>query len=306
MAPVAKDFQKIIQDARERKKNEALADKIFSKDRRQSAPTKLKPTPGGSLASRVGVKKQPRAARASLPSGNVNGEWTHDLHEVVNGREAGGSLSSRITAPGAKKANQRKGRIAAALDKMDTDPQVSNQVNIVKKAPSAGMTIKGLAGPFRVMAQNFAPGTSAADIESAMTPIGGEMISVKFVKTSPIVLVEMVFASREGGEQVIDTFNNKTADGRIIRVWAKAGGSNAANGSTVSNPPANAPSGPRGASRPNKQSTSDNVIDGSMGFSDAMETDVVSSSNTRPLYSDRMVAGGNRRGRGFQRGRGGN
>ena len=84
MAP-APDFQKIITDgtsseahldtpgrctsltnfaptARERKKNSALADRIFSRDRRQSAPTKLKATPtsGGSLASRVGVTKVPR------------------------------------------------------------------------------------------------------------------------------------------------------------------------------------------------------------------------------------------------------
>jgi hypothetical protein len=77
MASTASDFQKLITDgttacpwpicvwscandsiiARERKKNSALADRIFGRDRRQSAPSKLKPTPGGSLASRVGVKK---------------------------------------------------------------------------------------------------------------------------------------------------------------------------------------------------------------------------------------------------------
>lgn len=78
MAKVATDFEKIIQEGkrrlpdsppptipltfssrqgRERKKNEALADRIFSKNRRQSAPSKLKATPGSSLASRVGVKK---------------------------------------------------------------------------------------------------------------------------------------------------------------------------------------------------------------------------------------------------------
>ncbi|KAJ3474101.1 hypothetical protein NLG97_g9992 [Lecanicillium saksenae] len=57
MAPVAKEFDKIIKDGRERKKNEALASKIFSKDRRQSAPSKLKAGSGPSLASRVGVRK---------------------------------------------------------------------------------------------------------------------------------------------------------------------------------------------------------------------------------------------------------
>lgn len=83
MPKVATDFEKIINDGksaiptltpplaaqpntfspnialpgRERKKNEALADRIFSKNRRQSAPSKLKAPTGPSLASRVGIKK---------------------------------------------------------------------------------------------------------------------------------------------------------------------------------------------------------------------------------------------------------
>lgn len=92
---------------------------------------------------------------------------------------------------------------------MDVDPVIQKQVNI-RQPPSQGITIRGLAGPFTVMGQNFAPGTTAADIESAMTPFGGEMESCKIIKTKPFIVVEMVFASREGGESVIETFNNKT------------------------------------------------------------------------------------------------
>ena len=91
---------------------------------------------------------------------------------------------------------------------MDTSSDLIQQVNIVK--PAAGITIRGLAGPYSVMAQNFAPGTTAADIESAMTPVGGEMVSCKIIKTHPIMIVEMAFASKEGGERVIETFNDKT------------------------------------------------------------------------------------------------
>lgn len=91
---------------------------------------------------------------------------------------------------------------------MDVDGGKASQLNIVQAAPS--LTIKGLAGPFAVMGQNFAPGTSPADVESAMTPIGGEMVSCKLIKSQPFVLMEMVFASREGGERVIQTFNNQT------------------------------------------------------------------------------------------------
>lgn len=94
---------------------------------------------------------------------------------------------------------------------MDTD-----QVNVVT-APSTrtagsamGMSIRGLAGPYAIMGQNFAPGTTAADIESAMTPVGGEMVSCKVIKTKPFLIAEMVFSSREGGERVIERFNDKT------------------------------------------------------------------------------------------------
>ncbi|RFU75446.1 hypothetical protein TARUN_6779 [Trichoderma arundinaceum] len=324
MAPVAKEFEKIIHTARERKKNEALADKIFSKGRRQSAPSNLKTAqPGGSLASRVGVKKtqpQNKAAtsaqrrRASVPAGDVNGEWTHDLHSTVNrpSTSSNAPLSSRITLPGgaaAKKAAAKKkvARLTAAFDRMETDDAVKQQVNIVKNGKAqkrdAGMTIRGLAGPFAIMGQNFAPGTTAADVESAMTPVGGEMISCEVVKTQPFIIVEMVFASREGGERVIETFNNKTltrhlllqADGRIIKVYAKPGGYK---------PGRDSPASGRQSS-----STRDQVVDGSLGFpdNDLMDTENVppsTRSNRLHYNNDGGNKNGNlnKRGRGFQKG----
>ncbi|KAF4968490.1 hypothetical protein FSARC_4115 [Fusarium sarcochroum] len=329
MSKAAADFEKIIHEGRERKKNEALANQIFSKNRRQSAPPKLKAAPGPSLASRVGVRKvgtskrsipsqretlkptrlQQRTSnvgsRSNAPaSGNVNGEWTHDLHHSISG-----DLSSRISAPGAgnRRGNLRAARLSAAVDRMDTSGDAPQQVNIVKPKAKAtgnnspmGITIRGLAGPFTVMAQNFAPGTTAADIESAMTPIGGEMVSCKIVKSKPILLFEMAFASREGGERVIETFNDKTADGRVIKVYPKLGAPS--NTTPSNNAPKNAPSGPRGT-RANK--ANDNIVDGSMGFPDLMDTSTTNgSSRNNQLYSDKLV-GGNRRGRGGQRGRGG-
>lgn len=110
---------------------------------------------------------------------------------------------------------------AAAADIMDLDVKAKgkaaarSQVNVRAAAataavPQAGISIRGLAGPFAVMGQNFAPGTTPADVESAMTPIGGEMVSCSVVKTQPFLMMEMVFASREGAERVISTFNDKT------------------------------------------------------------------------------------------------
>ncbi|KAK1999858.1 hypothetical protein LX36DRAFT_655105 [Colletotrichum falcatum] len=309
MAKVATEFERIIQEGRERKKNEALAQKIFSKDRRQSAPTKLKPGAGPSLASRVGVKKQRTASLGpkAFPAGNIDGDWTHDLHGTVNGGNgSAGGLASRISAPGgrpspAAAANNRRGdrrseqraaKVAAAIERSGgmADVQMTSTPASAPTAPAAkkGLSIRGLAGPFAVMAQNFAPGTTAADIESAMTPVGGEMLSCRIIKTSPLIVAEMVFATKEGGDAVIDTFNNQTADGRIIKVYPKPGGYKetvAANGSR----PANA------------WSTSSHVIDGTNGFPEQMEED------DGGLYSDRIVnagggARGNRRGRGFDRG----
>lgn len=73
------------------------------------------------------------------------------------------------------------------------------------------LSIRGTAnpGPFVVIASNFAPGTTAADIEQAVAPVGGDVQSCRIVSASPTVLAEMVFADREGAENVIATFNNQ-------------------------------------------------------------------------------------------------
>ncbi|KAJ0343061.1 hypothetical protein COL922a_000388 [Colletotrichum nupharicola] len=309
MAKVATEFEKIIQEGRERKKNEALAQKIFSKDRRQSAPSKLKPGAGPSLASRVGVNKRTASlGPKAVPAGNIDGDWTHDLHGTVSGGRNGagaGGLASRISAPGGKPSaatmsrrnerrnEQRAARVANAIERSDATADVQ-----MTPAPPArpGLSIRGLAGPFAVMAQNFAPGTTAADIESAMTPVGGEMLSCRILKTTPLLVAEMVFVTKEGGDAVISTFNNQTADGRVIKVYPKPGGYKDTNAPASTN-------GFRDA-RP----TSSNVIDGSNGFPEPVQAD---NTGGNGLYSDKMVGrgnggggggGGNRRGRGWNRG----
>ena len=71
------------------------------------------------------------------------------------------------------------------------------------------ISIRGTAGPYAVIGSNFAPGTTAADIESAMMPSGGEMQSCRIISPSPTVMAEMVFAEKNNAESVISTFNNK-------------------------------------------------------------------------------------------------
>lgn len=73
------------------------------------------------------------------------------------------------------------------------------------------MSIRGMAatGPFVVIASNFASGTTAADIEAAMAPVGGEITSCSLVATKPTVRAELVFVDRDGAQNVIETFNNQ-------------------------------------------------------------------------------------------------
>ncbi|KAB5570761.1 hypothetical protein GE09DRAFT_1104632 [Coniochaeta sp. 2T2.1] len=329
----ASDFEKIIHEARDRKKNEALAARIFGKDRRSSAPLqKPKPALGGSLAARVGVKKRVASTagpRQPIPTGprpkqqqqhtpNINGEWIHDLHEQQQSRSStprqsasgAGSLASRITNPNAPAAAgpasrvrnnpRRAAQVSRALTTSELSPasrsssghhtsaatvrqqQTLPQTNGAWSNNNKGITIRGLAGPFVVMAQNFAPGTTAADIESAVTPVGGLVQSCRLLKTEPIVIAEIVFESKEGADRVIETFNNQTADGRLIHVYYKVGGGGGASTAPASSSsfkmaPSHAPREPR-AIRPA-------VVDGSMGFDDPMET-TGSSSRAAVFYED--------------------
>ncbi|KAH6624456.1 hypothetical protein B0J18DRAFT_178585 [Chaetomium sp. MPI-SDFR-AT-0129] len=356
----APNLEKMIHDARDRKKNEALAAKIFNKDRPSPASNKSSPSPAGSLsgslASRAGVKKRAEpASRLRHSTGNIDGEWTHDLHrEIPRGPRAqqntngnngskkasgsgAGSLAARITDPNAPytgpashhRQTRRAARVAQALIRTElqssrggqqqqqqqkqqptngntpipTGPKAMTQKATAASSFNKGMTIRGLAGPFVVMAQNFAPGTTAADIESAVTPVGGIVTDCRIIKHHPLVIAEIVFESKEGADNVVNTFNNQTADGRVLSVYLK---------------PGNTPSTPATTTRRASYDQQDAVVDGSYGFDDPMDTDRAESKTstgngkappTGPaagsggLYSDSLMKT-NRWGRGFSGGAG--
>ena len=169
---------------------------------------------------------QRTSSAVRVPAGDINGEWTHDLHNArstPNLRAAAqsqpkpDSLAARLHAPGTappaaprRNNSNRAAQVAGAFSRATASPVAAAQMNIRSAAPAAGMSIRGLAGPYAVMAQNFAPGTTAADIESAMTPIGGVIESCRLVKTHPLVIAEVVFQSREAAERIIQTFDNQT------------------------------------------------------------------------------------------------
>jgi hypothetical protein len=164
---------------------------------------------------RVASATNSPANSKAIPPGDINGEWTHDLHERNSApstpaggarRQGGSSLASRITAPGAQRQQQRRAaQIAQALIRTELAPATKPAVD------QRGITIRGLAGPYVVMAQNFAPGTTAADIESAVTPAASGVVRrCRLLKTSPIVVAEIVLETREAADSVVSTFNNQT------------------------------------------------------------------------------------------------
>lgn len=104
-------------------------------------------------------------------------------------------------------------------------------------ASSAGFTIKGSAGPFTLLASNFAPGTTEADIEAALhTELFDEagnncLQSCQIVTSRPSVVAEMVFTEKSVADRIVSKFNNLKADGRILKVALSKSGTDAMNSS---------------------------------------------------------------------------
>jgi len=101
-------------------------------------------------------------------------------------------------------------RLYNAVSASASSPALNTQFNVVGQAKATkAMTIKGLAGPYTVMAKNFVQGTTADDIESAMTPVGGVCMSCRIVAERPIVIAEIMFETKEGADLVVSTFHNQ-------------------------------------------------------------------------------------------------
>ncbi len=168
---------------------------------------------------------------------NVNASWGHDLHQVNNPQL---SLTTRVPRNNHMARTTQKSRLYEAITAQKPRDGLSNPVKANKLVEE--ITIRGLAGPYVVIGTNFASGTTAADIESAMVPSGGEMHSCRIIASDPTVIAEMVFVEKANAERVIATFNNKRvwkpfgnfqdalltfetqADGRILHVYMKQGG----------------------------------------------------------------------------------
>ena len=119
------------------------------------------------------------------PKTNIDSQWIHDLHDS--------------NVPSNKSARPSRGtRLYSAL-----------QTELTVRGSSNGMSIRGAAGPFTVIATNFAPGTTASDIEASMAPVGGEIVYCGLVSTHPTIVAEIDFLEKSGAENIIATFDNQ-------------------------------------------------------------------------------------------------
>jgi hypothetical protein len=203
-------FSDFVKDARERKKKEALAQEMLGSRGRKAngsgagAPTKRNDSQKPTLMSRIsgGVNKPRSSSAKPTVGGSINGKWQHDLHSPGS---APGKNFNRTASTSQVDRNTK------TFDKFRSAIQNNTRNNIPAARDDApGFSIRGVAtgGPFTVVASNFAPGTTAADVVSAMAPFG-EIQSCKLMSAAPTVVVEIVFDSRESADKVISTFNNQ-------------------------------------------------------------------------------------------------
>jgi hypothetical protein len=87
-----------------------------------------------------------------------------------------------------------------------------------------GFSIKGSASQAReypVVAQNFAPGTTAEDIGSVFAPDADAagLVSCKLLVASPTVIAELIFNNQDSAEEVVKLYNGKKADNRVLYVY---------------------------------------------------------------------------------------
>ncbi|CAG8375553.1 unnamed protein product [Penicillium salamii] len=206
-------FDDIIKADRQKKKQEDLANQLLGKNRRSSAPgsgsgankksANTQTAKLGSLASRIGVaKRTPSATGRSTNTSNQS-----------NGRSRGNAPRDRVNAEQVWKAFDSENR--------NLNPQSRGHAQHANNR-SNNLSIKGASGPFVVIGRNFAPGTTAADIQSALEPSTGPMLSCRIIASQPSVVAEFAYAEKSAAELVVANYHNQRADGRLLTMNLKS------------------------------------------------------------------------------------
>lgn len=212
MAAKNASFADFVKDTRERKKNENLAQQFLGSRGRKANASGAGSIPGGransqrpTLLSRMsGVQKQ-RSSSAKPPS--IDGKWQHDLHNLNNPN--GGGPNRKLNRTVSTSQIDRKARV---VDKFAAQNGGTSGLGLnIRGAATAG-------SPCTVVASNFALGTTAADIEQVMGQVGGELLECRVIVAKPTVMAELTFATRDGAQNVIATFNGKMVGDDLARI----------------------------------------------------------------------------------------
>ncbi|KAJ5105539.1 hypothetical protein NUU61_002886 [Penicillium alfredii] len=231
-------FDQIIQSDRQKKKHEQLASQLLGKNRRSSAPgssaaSKPQAAKPGSLASRIGVAKVRtgpcmRLRICACDTLNQRPLTTRDVQRSASASfKPNQKNPAPATAPSTRPRNKNTNKRPHAERLLSALSSNSDQATV--RGSGGGLSIKGASGPFIVVGSNFASGTTAADIQSALEPVSGPMIGCRVVSHHPTVTAEFEFADKWTAENVVANFHNQRADGRVLSMKLKPAGSNASN-----------------------------------------------------------------------------
>jgi hypothetical protein len=145
-----------------------------------------------SLASRVGVQK----VRWQSVVSTTRGLHPADLYKRYVARKPNAFL-------------QLTNGIAANTRSEPAFHRSTRARQDVRDSGGPGFNVRGM-GSTVVVAQNFVPGTTAADIQAVFAPNRSQgLSSCRIVTANPTVIAELVFESQEEAEVVVTKFNNK-------------------------------------------------------------------------------------------------
>ncbi|KAJ5233023.1 hypothetical protein N7468_005979 [Penicillium chermesinum] len=261
-ANLAVTFDEIINADRQKKKNQQLASELLGgKNRRASAPgpgaiQKSQDAKPGSLASRIGPRRS--VSTSSRPR---------------KGTQAPATVASARSQPTQNNKNKNK------RDQPQNAERLFNAIKSHIAQPTArgpGLSIKGVAGPFFVIGSNFAPGTTAADIQASLEPVTGSMMSCRVLAHHPTVTVELKYADKWQAETAVANFHNQKADGRILSLVLTDPGYDENDYNSMR----------AQADRERMNRRGPPVHNGSHGFQNGGD---LLQTNTSGLYSDRMT-----------------
>ena len=139
------------------------------------------------------------------------------------------TLARRVTCEEDKNRchenDSKSGRRSLTIIKHDSSAAIQSQAIANHHASTENQST--LERTFSVVASNFVPGTTAADIKSAILcdSVDSEgrncLLSCRLTCARPSVTAELVFSECRIADHVIRKYHNQRADGRLLRLVHK-------------------------------------------------------------------------------------